>query len=225
MIKEYSYINIREMLSRILRHPLLQDVKLEQAVQYTIDFIGTFGLPNMYKDRVTILQVKNYRTVLPCDIISINQIKMVNSGTYLVSMTNTFLPEHHEKKSLQPSFKTQGQVLYTSFKEGDIEVSYKSLPIDKDGYPLLIDNPSYLKALEFYIKKEVFTILFDMNQISGQVLQNTQQQYAWYAGQLNSEFSIPSLSEMESIKNSWCTLIQKTNEFNSEFNNLGSKSV
>lgn len=223
MIKEYSYINIRELLSRILRHPLLQDVTLEQAVQYTIDFIGTFGLPKMYKDKVVTLQVKDYRTVLPCDLIAINQIKMGDTGVYLKSMTDTFLPGQHESIQGQPSFKTQGQIIYTSFKEGDVEISYKAIPVDKDGYPLLIDNPAYLKALEAYIKKEVFTILFDMNRISGQVLQNTQQQYAWYAGQLNSEFTIPSISEMESIKNSWCTLIQRTNEFNKGFATLADK--
>ena len=51
MIKEYNYINIREVLNRVLRHPLLQDVTLEQAVQYTIDFIGIFGMPRLYQDK------------------------------------------------------------------------------------------------------------------------------------------------------------------------------
>ena len=85
----------------------------------------------------------------------------------------------------------------------------------------MIDNPVFLKTLESYIKREVFTILFDMGKINGNVLQNTQQQYAWLAGQLQSEFTIPSVSEMESIKNSWCTLIQRTHEFDNGFSSLG----
>ena len=55
------------------------------------------------------------------------------------------------------------------------------------------------------------------------VLQNTQQQYAFLAGQLQSEFTIPSISEMESIKNSWCTLIQRTSEFTTGFKNNGDR--
>ena len=51
MVKEYTYISIKEILSRLLRNPLLQDVTLEQAVQYTIDFIGIFGLPKLYQDK------------------------------------------------------------------------------------------------------------------------------------------------------------------------------
>jgi hypothetical protein len=54
-----------------------------------------------------------------------------------------------------------------------VAISYKSIPVDKDGFPLLIDNPVFLKALELYIKKEVFTVLFDMGKITPPVLQNT----------------------------------------------------
>lgn len=227
MIKEYNYINIREALSRVLRHPLLQDVTLEQAIQYTIDFIGVFGMPRLYQDKEEIIHIEDFRGKLPCDLISINQIKDCKTGICLRSMTDNFMPREAYSKSVgynipqELSFKTQGQVLYVSFKTGEVSVSYKAIPVDKDGLPLLIDNPVFLRTLESYIKKEAFTILFDMGKITPAVLQNTQQQYAWNAGQLQSEFTIPSQSEMESIKRGWCTLLQRTSEFNNGFLSLG----
>lgn len=227
MVKEYNYINIREALSRILRHPLLQDMTLEQAVQYTIDFIGIFGLPKLYQDKEEVLHIEDFRAKLPCDLISINQIKECKTGVCLRSMTDNFMLREHYDRSAgyripqELSFKTQGQVLYVSFKTGNVSVSYKAIPVDKEGFPLLINNPVFLKALEAYIKKEAFNILFDMGKIAPVVLQNTQQQYAWLAGQLQSEFTIPSISEMESIKRSWCTLLQRTSEFNNGFKNNG----
>ena len=217
MVKEYNYISIREVLSRVLRHPLLQDVTLEQAVQYTLDFIGIFGMPRLYEDKEVELHIEDYRTMLPTDLISIIQVKEKESGRCLRSMTDSFI----SNDSSEPTFKTQGQVLFTTFKTGDVCVAYKAIPVDECGYPLLIDNPVFLKTLESYMKREVFTILFDMGKINGNVLQNTQQQYAWLAGQLQSEFTIPSVSEMESIKNSWCTLIQRTHEFDNGFSSLG----
>ena len=229
MVKEYNYINIREALSRVLRHPLLQDVTLEQAVQYTLDFIGIFGMPRLYQDKEEVIHIENFRAILPCDLISINQIKECKTGVCLRSMTDNFMPREHYDRSAgykipqELSFKTQGQVLYVSFKTGDVSVSYKAIPVDKDGFPLLIDNPVFLKALEAYIKREAFTILFDMGKITPAVLQNTQQSYAWLAGQLQSEFTIPSQSEMESISRMWNTLIQRTNEFNTGFKSLGDR--
>lgn len=229
MNKEYQYINIRRVLDELHRHPLLSDLTLEQIVSYVVSFIGIFGMPKLYQDKEEVLHIEDYRCLLPCDLISINQIKECKTGVCLRSMTDNFMPREHYDRSAgykipqELSFKTQGQVLYVSFKTGDVSVSYKAIPVDKDGFPLLIDNPVFLKALEAYIKKEAFTILFDMGKIASAVLQNTQQQYAWLAGQLQSEFTIPSQSEMESISRMWNTLVQRTSEFNNGFSSLGNK--
>ena len=229
MIKEYQYINIRRVLDELHRHPLLSDLTLEQIVSYVVSFIGIFGMPKLYQDKEEVLHIEDFRAELPCDLVSINQIKECKTGVCLRSMTDNFMPREYYDRNAgykipqELSFKTQGQVLYVSFKTGDVLVSYKAIPVDKDGFPLLIDNPVFLKALEAYIKREAFTILFDMGKIAPAVLQNTQQQYAFLAGQLQSEFTIPSQSEMESISRMWNTLIQRTSEFNNGFSSLGNK--
>jgi hypothetical protein len=55
--------------------------------------------------------------------------------------------------------------------------------LDEDGFPLIPDNQSFKKALEYYIKREYFTILFDIGVITAPVLTNAEQRYAWYVGQ------------------------------------------
>ena len=229
MIKEIQYTNIRRVLDELHRHPLLQDLTIDQAVSYLITFIGIFGLPNLYLDKETILHVDNFRAKLPCDLVSINQIMECKTGTCLRSMTDTFLPEesylrtNNSRAPQELAFKVQGMVLITSFKDGDVKLSYKAIPIDDEGFPQLIDNPVFIEALRAYIKKEQFVILFDQGKISQQALQNAQQQYAWLAGQLQSEFTIPSVSEMETITRLWNTLIPKVSEFNRGFHSLGNK--
>ena len=52
-----------------------------------------------------------------------------------------------------------------------------------------------------------------MGKISSGVYQNAQQDYCWKVGKLNSEFTIPSLSEMEGIARAWNTMIPKMREF------------
>lgn len=221
MVGEYNYINIREVLSRILRHPMLQDTTLEAAIQYTADFIGIFGMPKLFENREEEIHIEDYRGILPCDIVSINQVKDLKTSLCLRSITNSFSPDGKVKSEL--AYKTQGRCIFTSFKIGDILVSYKSMPVDKEGFPLLIDNPVFLKCLEAYIKKEAFTVLFDMGKVNTSVLQNAQQQYAWLAGQLQSEFTIPSMAEMESITRMWTSLIQRNTEFDNGFESLGNR--
>lgn len=222
MVSEFNYISIKEVLSRLLRHPLLQDLSTEAAIQYTLDFFAAMGLPNIYADKIATICIDNFRGILPCDLIAINQVRLARNGVCLRAMTDNFNGTHSEDKG-ELSFKTQGSVIFTSFKTGDIELSYKAIPTDDGGLPLLPDNPIFLKTLELYIKKEWFTILFDMGKISPAVLQNAQQEYAFKAGQCNNEFMIPSVSEMEAFTRMYNTLIPRVNEFNKSFRHMGGR--
>ena len=60
-----------------------------------------------------------------------------------------------------------------------------------------------------------------MNKISPAVLQNIQQEYAWKVGQLNTEFTLPSISEMQSITGILNQLLPRVTEFKKGFKHLG----
>ena len=232
MIKNVRYTKVQEVLSRALRHPLLKDVNMEQAVQYAIDFIHIFGLPEMYEDKEIIVDIENHRGQLPCDLISINQVMDLCTHSCLRSMTDTFFPTNYQrgKRTMgyighpdELTFKVQNHIIFTSFETGKIKISYKAIPVDENGFPLIPDNPTYLKALELYIKVEIFTIKYDEGKLKGDILRHAEQQYAWRAGQLTSEYNIPSESEMESLCRSWTTLIQRTTEFDNGWKNMSDR--
>lgn len=224
MVNNFQYVNIREILSRLLRHPLLTDLNLETVIQYVIDFLGIMGLPPTYVDALEEIEITDYRGVLPCNLISINQVRWKKNSICMRSMTDNF-NGHSEKDNGEPTFKTQGRCIYTSFKDGIVEVSYKAIPIDSEGYPLLPDEPTFLRALELYIKKQWLTILFDMGKISAAVLYNTQEEYSFAAGACNNTFIIPSISEMESIKGLMNQIIPRFNEFRYGFKHEGDREL
>lgn len=240
-----KYVSIKEIISRVLRHPLLKDFNLEQAIQYVSDFTDIFGLPDMFENKEATVEIKDYRGELPCDCVSIIQVKDCKSRVCYRAMQDNFLPNDRDYNKLQPhklehipphpihhyhrlpiiyterpeelAFKVQGNIIFTSNKFGKILISYKAIPLDKDGYPLLIDNGIYLKTLELYIKKELFLVLFETGKVSSAVIQNVQQDYAWRAGQLQKEFTTPSLSEMESIARMWTAMIPRVTSFDNGF--------
>jgi hypothetical protein len=251
MVREVQYTNIKRVLDNLLDHPLLRDLTLEQAVRHTIRFISLHGYPRLYQDKIDIVDINEFRGTLPCDLISIIQVKDMRSGLCLRAMTDNFThgmephpkyqkPKHvdainnvrHRKSLYIPhrreitselAFKTQGRIIYTSFPHGKVEIAYKAIPVDEDNFPLIIDNETYLTALEAYIKKQVFTVKFDTGKITAGVLQNAQADYAWAAGALQDEFTVPSVSEMESITRMWNTLIPKVREFDNGFIGLGNR--
>ena len=216
-----QYINIKVVLDRILRHPLMQDLSLETAVDYTIDFMRIVGMPRMFTEKVVRIPIDKYRALLPCDYYQTIQVR-IPGGHALVYSTDSF---HMSNKGNSSTYKIQGNIIYTSIESGELELAYLAISTDADGYPLLPDNSSFTRALELYIKKQWFTILFDLGKITSAVLQNTQQEYAWAVGDCQSEFNRMSIDQMEAFSNSWRTMILRDNQHSSGFIGDGSRQT
>lgn len=220
-----NYISIKIILDRLMRHPLLQDLSFEIAVDYTIDFLRIVGVPRIFEDRFETLEVKDYRAVLPCDLLDIIQVKEHCSAYALRATTDTFYQDDRGPAPYEYTFKVQGDILYTNMREGALDIAYKAIVTDEEGYPMVPDDSTFIRALEQYIKKQWFTILFDMGRIQPAVLQNAQQEYAFYVAQAQNKLVMPTLSEMESISNMWTSLLAKNNEFKKGFKHTGAKEL
>lgn len=225
-----TYISIRAIGDKVLRHPLMSDLTLETILNYSIDFLRILGIPRMFDEKVEIIDIEDYRGKLPCDWHQTLQIKEKRNGHWghsiRYSSDNFHMNQkgnHHRHHSIDKTFKIQGDIIYTSFKEGQLEISYLAIPMDGEGFPLIPDNSKYMRALEYYIRKEYFTVLFDMGKITLPVLQNTQQQYAFYVGQAQNEFVKLDVSRAESLFNGWSALLPRNNTFEEGFSNVGVK--
>lgn len=221
-----SYTNIRLILDKIMRHPLMRDISLETAVDYTVDFMKIVGVPSMFMEKTEVVEVKNYRAKLPCDYYQMIQVRKINGPAFRYSSDSFHISEckDNNKRDLADlTYKIQGNLIYTSIEEGEIELSYEAIATDSEGYPLLPDNSSFTRALELYIKKQWFTILFDLGKINPNVLQNVQQEYAWAVGDCQTEFNRLSIDKAESFYNSWRTLLLRDTEHRTGFINNGTK--
>lgn len=216
-----QYLSIKKILDSCLRHPLMQDLSLETAVDYTIDFMRIVGTPRMFTEKVVRITIDKYRALLPCDYYQTIQVR-IPGGHALVYSTDSF---HMSNKGNSSTYKIQGNIIYTSIESGELELAYLAISTDADGYPLLPDNSSFTRALELYIKKQWFTILFDLGKITSAVLQNTQQEYAWAVGDCQSEFNRMSIDQMEAFSNSWRTMILRDHQHSSGFIGDGSRQT
>jgi len=119
----------------------------------------------------------------------------------------------------------EDNIIFTSTKDDDVDVAYRAIKVDEDGFPLIPDNGTFARALELYIQKRYFTILFNSSKIPLNVLQNTQQEYAFYVGQAQSDLIRPNLDQMESIKNMWTSLIPKMYKHADGFKTLNTPEI
>lgn len=239
-----NYISIKQVLDNILDHPMLQNVTLDRAVSYAVELMRIVGCPDIFVERTAVIDINHYRGKLPDNFYEMIQVrthgnindnychsdfndnctKRNKGNNYRIFRytTDSFHMSKHKQDSYDLTYKLQGNFIYTSIKEGKIEIAYRSFQTDCNGFPMLPDNSSFILALEYYIKKKYFTILFDMSKISQQVYNQACQDYAWYVGQAQSDLIRPSIDQMESITAMWNTLVPRMSDHSNAFVNSGS---
>lgn len=199
-------------MDRVTRHPLLQDIPMETAIDYAVDFIRIVGMPDNFIEKTSTVKIVDYRGELPCDLYEILQVRLEhnNHKYYFRYSTDNFHFSKDKPKYTDLTYKTQGTCIFTSIEKGTIEISYRALPIDENGYPLIPDDSSFAKALELYIKKEWLGIQFDLGKINPQIMQRADQEYTWAVGQCRTSLIMPTIDQMQSISNMWNSLIDRT---------------
>lgn len=224
--------DIRRVMDRVTRHPMMRDVPFEAAVDWTVDFIQLMGTPALYEDRTAVVEVRGWRGELPCDFHKMVQARLLDGcgrpvpGATFRASGDTFHMSP-EKGPLPKglTYKLQGRVMFASVEHADVEVAYRAFAVDADGLPLIPDNASFLRGLESYVKLQWFTVLFDMGRIPLAVLQNAQQEYAWAAGDAQSEGSRLSLDEAETLFNSFKSLLPRTHAHRGGFATDGAREA
>ena len=225
--------NIRRILDRVMRHPMLRDIPFETAVEYAVDFISLMATPGLYVEKTAFVDIQDWRGELPCDFKSMIQVRdaidhdgIHFGATYRYSGYSFHMSPDKPSELLHSyTYKIQGMCIFTSVKETRLEIAYWAYAVDDEGYPLLPDNTSFLRGLENYIKLQWFTVLFDEGKIPLNVLQNTQREYAWAAGDAQSEFSRLSLDQAETLFNSFKMLLPRNHEHWKGFFDNGAKEI
>lgn len=208
-----TYISIRQILDDLLDDPLMKELSLERAVNYAVEFIKIVGMPSVFINKEVTLDIKNYRAQLPCDFYEMVQVcgKDGIAYTYASDSFGVNVPY---------TYKIQGSFIYTSKETDSINVAYRAFKQDEDGFPLIVDNGTFPRALELYIQKRWFTRLFNSGKVAPAVLQNVQQEYAFTVGQAQSDLIRPTIDQMQSITNMWTSLLPRVKAHHNTFTNL-----
>lgn len=213
-----NYTSLKVVADKILRHPMMAGISFEAIVDYAVDFMRIVQCGGFFEEKCSTIEVSNYKGLLPKDFFDIIQVRY--GDLVLHSATDSFyMSENRNTTNL--NYKIQGGYIFSSLKEGQLELAYKAILVDSLGFPMIPDNSKFTRALEAYIKKQWFTILFDMGKIQPAIFQNVQQEYAWAVGACESEFQKMTLDKAEVFYNSWRTLIPRENMHAQGFATLG----
>ena len=74
-------VSVGNILWKVLKQPIVQDLKYEDAAEYAIEYLRLIGAPLSFEDKVTRIKLNSYKAPLPPNIINIRgiNIQIVNA--------------------------------------------------------------------------------------------------------------------------------------------------
>lgn len=106
--------------------------------------------------------------------------------------------------SCQEYFIKQDECYKTSIEEGELYIHYKAYPVTKDGYPLVIDEVKYKRALKFTIMWYLTMRGYRHPVLTFTMLEELKERAIARA---RNEHSKQTYEDMERFMNSWSNLL------------------
>jgi hypothetical protein len=118
------------------------------------------------------------------------------------------------------SYTLNGNKIFTSFKEGMVELAYWAFPTDEDGLPLVPAETRFQEAIKNYLAHRISFKLSIQGKIQPGIADRLEQEWLFYCASAGLMARIPSIDQMESLKNQWLRTIPEIDEHDKGFRYL-----
>jgi len=212
-----KYVDISYIIERVYRDNGFDlEIKWDEVIEWTWDVISLIGAPQSYVDKVTDgssnmpqpIQIENYRGLLPSDLHAVTLARdydskmpmLCKSSTYLRDMEQLFVRESQYTYTLNDSY------IFTSFEEGEVELHYQAFPTNNLGMPMVPDDIKFIMATQAYIAERIGFRLWMQDHLGQQKYNKLESERLWYIAAAQTKASVPSIDQMEAIKNRYLRL-------------------
>lgn len=227
-------ISIGNILWKVLKQPIVQDLKYEDAAEYAIEYLRLIGASLSFEDKIERIKLNNYKGLLPTNLITLKGIEYSDcectGGIAMRYASNIYHTDIQNNRNCTNNYQeytyiTQNNVITTSMKDGWINISYTALATDEFGYPLIPDNESFKVALEYYIIHRTLEGLWSMGKITDKVFQYYEQKRHYYSAQATNSMTIKNMDQMETMFNAINRMIIDVNPQETFYKNFGIKEI
>lgn len=224
-------ISIKRVLEKVYRdNHFNTEIQWGDVIEWVAEAINLLGVAISYEDKISKeLHLENGRVELPCDLMYIRMVRDFDTKTTYVRsfdefhLSNYFRCEEESVSSCPdhcsplPTYTTNGNYLFTSNPSGSLEISYKAMPTDEEGLPMIPDDDKYIRAMAQYVAEQLAWKLTMQGKLPAGILEKLEQKRDWAFGSAKMAAVIPDVDEMEAWKNSFLRLIPTINSHSTGF--------
>ncbi len=193
--RNFNYIGIDVIANRIMKHPLMKSLNYEDIIDHTVDVLRLSNVPGQYVEESCYVSIEEYKARIPKNNLNVKAVDFISGENHIpmVIATDGLQVQLGSVKSGRGSsgvmtYSLHNGMIHTNKESGELFVVYDTLKCGEDGIPMIPDSTSLLKAIENYIKIQVFSVLVDLGKLGPGSLQRVETEYAWYMGKSQTEF-------------------------------------
>ena len=212
-----KYIDITYIIERVYRdYGFDLEIKFDEVIEWVWDIIALIGAPEAYIDKITDgstgmpdpIVISDYRGELPKDLYAIILARDYDTKMPMICKSSSFVKDTQGSnvKESQYTYTVNNNYIFTSFESGEVELNYKAFPTTALGMPMIPDDIKFVMATQAYIAERIGFRLWMQEKMTRDRYEKLDVERNWYIGAASTKARIPSMDEMEMIKNRYLRL-------------------
>lgn len=108
---------------------------------------------------------------------------------------------------------------------GWVKISYHAIITDEDSMPMIPDNPSYFEAIFWYVAMKMSYPKYLKGQMNQNIYYDMKNSWNFYRKQAYAEAMMPTVDELETIKNVWHKPYTEFRDHDTFFETTGEEQI
>lgn len=207
-----NYTSVYGVIERVYEFFDEDIMQFSELVGHVSDALLLIGTTEQMNDEVEKISMVSQRGALPNNLVYVNQVRTADTkiplrytGNPFHSAINPDCPDIHVESS--NTYSLNNSFIFTNFDDQDLEISFRALPVDEKGFPLIPDDIKFKMAMESYLMERIGFKLNLLGRLSENKYERLIKERDWYMGAAQSRGKMPSVDKMETIKNAFSRLL------------------
>lgn len=220
----YNFVSSGQVIAKLYRDLNIQEERDRfDLIEWIAEALSYINVYQQYCQKQAVLEVKDYRALIPCDLHALIQIE--HHGLAVSPLGGSFDPNVQSLKdqggapgpintNFSFGYKVNGRWLTFNFREGTINISYLGIITDDEGYPMIPDRVEFKQAIFWYLLRQLILGGFIHPEFN---FDKADYQWKLYCGQAKGAGNMPDLGEAEAASRQMRLLIPNINAFRDFF--------
>lgn len=227
----YKTISSKAIINKVFRDlgpamTLNADILIDM-IEWIGEALEGIGSTGQLTDKQEVLEVKNGRVAIPCDLYLIKQVAYDNrplrysssSFNYTIHCDGCVNERAYTDMHVQKSYYVDPGYIHTDVEDGDsICLMYMAFPTDEDGFPQVPDNYSYREAIFWFI---VMKMMMRGVKVHAPItFADANNQWLRYCSQAEAAGKLFDIPRAEAFMNQWLRMAPNIRRYESFFTEL-----